>query len=209
MGEQFCQQVLASALGELIGGGIVALIVALAGVGVAFYVGDRLGVRQWAKDQKERNRTEADTALRYIQLLEQEITDLLNRIPKQRQSLTEAAWGTLMPIAAPVWEVLRAAGHLARVVDPALLSETAEFYDRLAFVRQLNSLLAQTWLIDDRAVAHAPQLRTEIRDAADRWMGTAHDHGTAVLKLYDPEKARLRGLVGTAGDGDGDTTRRD
>ena len=71
MGEQFCQQVLASALGELIGGGIVALVI---GVGIVFIVSEKLGLRQWTKDQKERKRREAETALRYIQFLEEELS---------------------------------------------------------------------------------------------------------------------------------------
>ena len=191
MGEQFCQQVLASALGELIGGGIVALVIGV-------IVTEVLGVRQWTKDRKERRRREAETALRYIQFLEKEIAGLAKWIPEQRKRMRDPDSRNLVNITLPVWEVLRAAGDLARLVDPDLLTDTAHFYDLLAFAKQRIDLMLQTWLLDDRAVAHAPLLRSDLKESADRSMGEAKKRAEPLLKLYEGEKERLAGLVADA-----------
>ena len=191
MGEQFCQQVLASALGELIGGGIVALVI---GVGVVFVVSEKLGLRQWTKDQRERNRTDAKTALRYIELLEEEIAALAKWIPGQRERMRESDSGRLVNMSGPVWEVLRAGGDLARLVDPDLLTDTARFYDLVAFAMRRIDLMVQTWLLDDEAVAQAPQLRRDYKEDADGFMGEAQKRAEPLLKLYEGEKERLAAL---------------
>lgn len=201
----FCQQVCASALGELIGGGIVALAI---GACVAFYVGERLGLRQWTKDQKERKRKDAETALRYIQLLEEEIAGLAKWIPGQRERMREPDSRNLVNITLPVWQALRAAGDLARLVDPDLLTDTAHFYDLLAFAKQRIDLMVQTWLLDDRAVAHAPLLRSDLKESAERSMGEAQKRARPLLKLYEGEKERLGGLVAGATNGDAAATLR-
>ena len=210
MGEQFCQQVLASALGELIGGGFVALIVALIGVGVAFYVGDRLGVRQWAKEGREERRREAETALKYVELLQGEIEKLMDWIPEQRKELRDSSAAKMVPIVAPIWGVVRVGGEFARVADTDLVILTAQFYGALENARYLLGVMVETSLITQLHLASRDQHRARAwaKVEAEQHMELAEEWGQDLLLRYDSEKTRLARLVGTAGDGDGDTTRR-
>jgi hypothetical protein len=198
VGEQFWPQVWASALGDLIGGGFVALVIGV-------IASEFLGLRRWAKQREEEKRREAQTALRYIELLEEEITRLAKWIPEQRQTLTESPSGYLVPIATPVWEVVRAAEELPRLVDPALLTDTADFYAILAFTRQLMELLAQTWVRHDGGGASWSPLTTDLRDSAGRQMQEAENRAQTLLELYKDEKERLAALAADATNGDGST----
>lgn len=202
MGEQFWQQVLASALGDLIGGGLVALVIGV-------IVSELLGVRRWAKEREEAKRREAETALRYVQFLEQEILGLQSWIPEQRNSLIQSRSGRLTNITMPVWEVLRGTEDLARLLDPQLLTDTAHFYDILRLAKHRLDLMVQTWFLDPRAAERAPLLTTDLRDAAASFLDQASEGAGPLLALYEHEKERLGILAARANNDDAAATARD
>jgi hypothetical protein len=204
VGEQFWPDVWASALGDLIGGGIVALLIAV----VSLYLSEELGVRQWAKDQKQRKRKEAETALRYVQFLEQEIVALQSWIPEQQKSLKDSPSGRLTNITMPVWEVLRGTEDLTRLFDPRLLTDTAHFYDILRLAKHRLDLMVQTWFLDPWAAERAPLLTTDLRDSAASFLYQASERAGPLLALYEREKERLAALVADATNGDVSTTRK-
>jgi hypothetical protein len=206
VGEQFWQQVLAAALGELIGGAIVALAI---GVGVAFYASERLGVRQWVAAQRHRRRSEAEAALRYLRMVEGEIREIVGWIPGQLEKLKASPWGRLVPIMSPVWDVVRQRAEFAGLVDPALVAMIAHFYDILAFAKFSSELTLQSWFAEDLTSSYMEEFRTHVRGGTIMFIQEAQQRAGRILEFCEAEKRRLRLLAEQGGDGDARRPRRE
>lgn len=187
MPEGFWLQVLGSALGELVAGMMLGLLFA---VGFTWV----LGLKDWAREQREDRRRTVDRTLRYIGLLRREIETISKAVPPYCEALGSSGRGTEIPIYTPVWDVVLGSGELGGLLDPEVLTQTAYFYGSLEHAKELMRWLILSWHVAQGAVPHLGEMQRDCRDSMVVTLGQAEAQAEKVLKLYDEAERRLNGV---------------
>ncbi len=186
--ESWCGQVLVNALGELVGGTVVAIVF---GVVVTYVV----GLRQWARQQDAEREERIRRALTYLRLIRNEIRAMVKALPDYRNALKSQKWGTDVPLVVPVWDVVKQSGELTTLVKPELLTRTAQFYGAIGYASRLLDFLIMGWYTDERGVPDLEGKQEQCRDAVEDYLRQAEDLAEKVVPQYTEEIRRLEERV--------------
>lgn len=120
------------------------LMVGLVG---AFWIARRINAIERGQQRTDEKRAETEKAIRYLELLQKEVSDLLDKLPSWRQEFKKTGWGVEFKITTPIWDVLHQSGELPRLLGADLVSTLAKFYDHCIYVRQTKEWVMQSWLV--------------------------------------------------------------
>ena len=182
----WCGQVLVNALGELVGGTVIAVVFGV----VVTYV---LGLRHWAKEQEADKQERVGRTLTYLGLVRDEVERIEKWIPGQVKRVKSKTWGMAIPIATPVWDVVQQSGELVPLVNPKVLERTAYFYEEIGIAAHILDFLMRSWLVPEEGV---PDLDKKQAEAVKAVAGALEMAGRSAKKLL----AVLEGEIGVLKD---------
>ena len=156
------------------------------------WLADReLGILGRARERKERRLRDMRRAVRHLELLSEEVSSLLEKIPKWRDDLTNTRWGQVFIISTPAWDSAHLSGELARLVEPELLEGLVQFYDGLACTERWLPLLAQSWLVSENEIDSPEGKRTALIAMAVGGLAQAGEVGHTLMWRVESEITRL------------------
>lgn len=152
MSNGFWNAFLANFLSDLLVGGLFA---AVAGVLLA----------RWARRQERRDqrRAELDKAIRYLEMLKEEVLRLLNLLPGLKNAARPYVKPGTIRIPTPFWDTLQPSGELPKLINPQLLASLTQFYDHLLYAKQGWEWLLMRLVTTDATKTHS-LTRDEIED---------------------------------------------
>lgn len=165
---------------------------ALLGASLALWVSRDLKLFERAREAKELREREIRRAIRLLELLNEEVPSLLEKIPKWRENLSGLRWGKVFIILTPAWDAAQRSGELAKVVQAELLQGLVEFYDGLDCTRRWLPLVAQSWLVSEEHVESLEGKRTALIAMAVGGLAQAHHVGHTLMWRIESEITRLR-----------------
>lgn len=142
----------ANFLSDLVVGGVLGL---LAGLFLA-----RWTRRQERKDER---RAEFQRAIRYLEMLREEIEHLLGQLPALVDATQPYVGPEKIRIPTPFWDALQPSGELPKLINPRLLAALTQFYDHLMYAKQGVGWLL-TRLVDSDVTKIHSLTQDEIED---------------------------------------------
>ena len=132
-----CTSFLCTALANFVPDIIVGAIL---GTILAIWIGKRLTKFEQAEQRKIEKIENNKRAINYLKLINNEIKEKLDEIPKLLDKLlidTEIKQTTELMISTPFWDSIKPSGELPRLLDPIILSKITEFYEYTSFVKRV------------------------------------------------------------------------
>jgi hypothetical protein len=140
MGSSFWNDFFANFLSDLLVGAVLGALIAL-------WVGRRLSAFERSQQRREERGAELNKAIRYLELLQDEVNLLLSSLLRWIGEFQRTGWGIEFKLTTPVWDILQPSGELPKLLDPRLIASLARFYDHLAFAKREKDLVIDTWLV--------------------------------------------------------------
>lgn len=166
---------------------------AAAGLVILLLAEEVFSIRKQAKRREEERHAAVNRALKYLDLIEEEIGLMVKGMPWKTDQVKSNPWGKHVALATPVWDVVQQGGELARLWDPRLLKAVALFYALHDRAAKLVDWLANSWLVDEAAVAEIDEKRTECIEAIADSLKVAEKRGMDALQALDVQRSRLAG----------------
>jgi len=186
--DSFCSDFLANFLSDLLVGGLL-------GAFLAWWVGRRLGDFERSQQRKDEKRVELERAIRYLELLNDEVSHLLGQLPTLINAPQPCVGPEKIRIPTPFWDALQPSGELPRLLNPPLLASLTQFYDRLAYAKQ-----GKGWLLNRLVNSNVTELHSltqnEIEDVIRTGLRQAQRSGESLPSEIDSEIAVLREQLG-------------
>ena len=132
---------------------------------VAWWVGKKLNDLARGHQRKDEKRAELLKAIRYLERLNDEISDLLGQLPSEIQAFRETRTGFEIRGASPYWDILQPSGELPRLLDPQLLGALTQFYDCLIYAKQQSDLVTKS-LLNTGLINNYPGMKEELDNRA-------------------------------------------
>jgi len=136
----FWNDFLANFVSDLLVGGLL-------GVALTYWVGKRLTEFERSRQRKDEKRAELEKAVRYLELLRQEVKYLVDRLPGLINAFQQTGWGREIRMPTPFWDVLRPSGELPGILDARILASLTGFYDPIAYAKRGVDLVIEGWLV--------------------------------------------------------------
>jgi len=144
MNGSFCSDFFANLFADFLAGLILAVIVAYR---LNWWVNKKLNELERSEERKAEERAGLKKAIRYLELLKDEIDDLVHRLRGWIEAVKSSKWGLEFWIATPRWDILQPSGELPGLLDPDLVVSLTLFYDRLMCAKQGKDWLVRSWLV--------------------------------------------------------------
>lgn len=119
----------------------------------------------WRRRQERRDqrRAELEKAMRYLEMLKEEVLRLLNLLPGLKNAARPYVNPETIRIPTPFWDTLQPSGELPKLINPQLLASLAQFYDHLLYAKQGWEWLLVRLVSTDATKTH-PLTEDEIED---------------------------------------------
>ena len=127
MSETFCSDFVANLLPDLIVFGL--------GVLAALWIGKVLNVSEWSQRRKDEKLAQIDKALRYLDLLDDEIRTLHTNLNNLHAQVAQLPLQKVIPMDTGFWRLLERGGELPTLLTPELLSKLTKFYYHVDYTR--------------------------------------------------------------------------
>jgi hypothetical protein len=184
MNDSFWYDVLANFISDFAVGVIFGTL-------LAWWVGKRLSASQRSQQHKDERKADLEKAIRYLELLNDEVAHLLGQLPDLINAPQPYVGPEKIRISTPFWDALQPSGELPRLLNPRLLSSLTQFYDHLMYAKR-----GKDWLMNrlvNSTVAELHSLaQNEIENVIRVGLEQAHKSGGG--NLPDELESEIRAL---------------
>jgi hypothetical protein len=129
MNNSFWFDVLANFISDFIVGIIFGAV-------LAWWIGRSLSASERSQQRRDEKRSELEKAVRYLELLREEVDYLLTHLPDPLGAPQPYEGPEKIRIPTPFWDSLQPSGELPRLLNPQLLAALTQFYDHLMYAKQ-------------------------------------------------------------------------
>ncbi len=132
-----CTSFLCTALANFVPDLIVG---AIFGTILAIWIGMRLTRFEQTEQRKIEKIENFERAIHYLKLINDEINEKLEEIPKLLDKLLvdlEVEQTIELMISTPFWDSIKPSGELPKLLEPVILSKITEFYEYTSFVKRV------------------------------------------------------------------------
>ena len=189
MENSFWNDFFANFFSDLLVGGLV-------GAFLAWKIGKLLSRYDRNEQRKEEEINALNKTLRYLEILNDEINEVLNRLPAQINAFNETGWGRIIRIPTPRWDVLKPSGELPTYLDPPILASIALFFDDLDFANKNIDLVYRSWITPNPETISGMKLKLDsFVKVTLLSLNQAQDRGKYLPEKISLEIDRLQNLL--------------
>lgn len=172
------------------------LVGGLLGALLAWIIGKVLSRFDRNEQRKEEKISTMNKALRYLEILREEVNEVMNKLPAQINAFNETGWGRIIRIPTPRWDVLKPSGELPNYLDPPILASIALFFDDLDFANKNIDLVYKSWITPNPETISGMKLKLDsFVKVTLLSLNQAQDRGKYLPEKIDLEIARLENLL--------------
>ncbi len=172
------------------------LVGGLIGAFLAWKIGKFLSRSDRNEQRKEEKISAMNKAVRYLEILRDEINSVLQKLPVQINAFNETGWGRIIRLPTPRWDVLKPSGELPNFLDPPILASIALFFDDLEFANKYIDLVYRSWITPNPETIPGMKLKLDAFVKVTLLsLNQAQDRGRCLPEKIDLEIDRLKNLL--------------